>query len=185
MDTRIKPTIRIASALLLATAMLLSFAAAPSVRAADLTAAEQCDREAGSELDLERNRAFPAVATQDIRIGVALSACREAYNQNGDARTRFQLARVLDRAGEKLKSLRILGEAAQNGHALAMVIYGTRLAERGEAEAAFDLYQRAAAAGNVVAAHNLAAADRDAVGTRVDGALAAQWFERARTDQLQ
>ncbi|ASY67556.1 hypothetical protein [Sinorhizobium fredii] len=187
MDTRINPTIRSANAVLLATAMLLSFAAiaAPSAHAGDLTAAEQCDREAGSELDLERNRAFPAVATEDIRIGVALSACREAYNQNGDARTQFQLARVLDRAGEKLKSLQILGEAAQNGHALAMAMYGTRLVERGEAEAAFDLYQRAAAAGNVVAARNLAVAYRDGVGTRADGALAAQWSERAKTSKLQ
>ncbi|TCN36275.1 sel1 repeat family protein [Sinorhizobium americanum] len=165
MDTRIKPTIRVANALLLAAAMLLSVAATPAARAADLTATELCDREAGSELDLERNRAFPAVAADDIRIGVALSACREAYNQNGGARTQFQLARVLDRAGERLKALRILGEAAQNGHALAMAVYGTRLAERGEPEAAFDLYQRAAAAGNTVAAQHLAAAYRDGVGT--------------------
>ncbi|WP_425288617.1 sel1 repeat family protein [Sinorhizobium glycinis] len=175
---------RVASAPLIATAMLLSFAAPPAARAADLTPAEQCDREAGSELDLERNKAFPPVASEDIRIGVALSACREAYNQNGGARTQFQLARVLDRAGEKLKSLRILGEAAQNGHALAMAMYGTRLVERGEAEAAFDLYRRAAAAGNAVAAHNLAAAYRDGVGTDVDGRLAALWFERATTDQV-
>ncbi|APG89803.1 chromosome (plasmid) partitioning protein ParB [Sinorhizobium americanum] len=182
MDTRIKPTIRVATVLSLATAMVLSFTAAPTARAAELTPAEQCDREAGSELDLERNRAFPAVATQDIRIGVALSACREAYNQSGGARTQFQLARVLDRAGERLKSLSILGEAAQNGHALAMAMYGTRLVERGEPKAAFNLYQRAAAAGNAVAAQHLAAAYRDGVGTRVDGTLAEQWFERAKTN---
>ncbi|PDT41925.1 MULTISPECIES: sel1 repeat family protein [Sinorhizobium] len=185
MKTLIKPTIRIASGPLIATAMLLSIAATPAARAAELTAAEQCDREAGSELDLERNRAFPAVATQDIRIGVALSACREAYNQNGGARTQFQLARVLERAGERLKSLRILGEAAQNGHALAMAVYGTRLAERGEPEAAFELYQRAASEGNRAAAQYLAAAYRDGVGTRVDGVLAAQWLERAKTNDLQ
>ncbi len=91
---------------LIAAAVVLPLVAtAPSAaRAGDLTAAEQCDREAGSEFDLERNRAFPAVATEDIRIGVALSACREAYNQNGGARTQFQLARVLNRAGQKLQS---------------------------------------------------------------------------------
>lgn len=118
---------------LLATAVLLPlFATMPSAaRASDLTAAEQCDREAGSEFDLERNRAFPAVATQNIRIGVALSACREAYNQNGGARTQFQLARVLDRAGQKLQSARILAEAAENGHALAMASYADLLAQRG------------------------------------------------------
>ncbi len=118
---------------LLAAAVLLPlFATMPSAaRASDLTAAEQCDREAGSEFDLERNRAFPAVATQNIRIGVALSACREAYNQNGGARTQFQLARVLDKAGQKLQSARILAEAAANGHALAMASYAHLLAERG------------------------------------------------------
>ncbi|MCG5483346.1 MAG: sel1 repeat family protein [Sinorhizobium meliloti] len=118
---------------LLAAAVLLPlFAIMPSAaRASDLTAAEQCDREAGSEFDLERNRAFPAVATQDIRIGVALSACREAYNQNGGARTQFQLARVLDKAGQKLQSARILAEAAANGHVLAMASYAHLLAERG------------------------------------------------------
>lgn len=120
---------------LLAAAVVLPLVAtAPSAaRASDLTATEQCDREAGSEFDLERNRAFPAVATEDIRIGVALSACREAYNQNGGARTQFQLARVLNRAGQKLQSARILAEAAGNGHALAMASYADLLAERGMA----------------------------------------------------
>lgn len=134
MKNRIDPTILIAKAGMLAAAMLLS-AASVSARAGDLSAAEQCDREAGSAFDPERNRAFPAVAAEDIRIGIALSACREAYK--GGARTQFQLARVLDRAGQTLTSRKILAEAARNGHALAMAGYGVLLAERGESEARY------------------------------------------------
>ncbi|WP_234781862.1 sel1 repeat family protein [Sinorhizobium saheli] len=136
MTNRIDSTILIAKAGMLAAAVLLS-AASVSARADDLSAAEQCDREAGSAFDPERNRAFPAVAAEDIRIGIALSACREAYNQNGGARTQFQLARVLDRAGQTLTSQKILAEAARNGHALAMAGYGVLLAERGESEARY------------------------------------------------
>lgn len=64
---------------LIAAAVVLPLVAtAPSAaRAGDLTAAEQCDREAGSEFDLERNKAFPAVATEDIRIGVIASSLRQ------------------------------------------------------------------------------------------------------------
>lgn len=181
MENRIERGVHTGKGLLLAAITFISLAAAtPSpAGATDLTAAEQCDRQAGSEFDLERNRSFPAVATEDIRIGVALSACREAYNQDGGARTQFQLARVLDRAGQKIPSWRILGEAARNGHALAMVNYGALLAADGEGETAFGLYQRAAAMGNILAAYNLGVAYRDGVGTAVDGALAIRWFERA------
>jgi TPR repeat protein len=185
MKNRTGLDIRIAKGVPLAVVALAAFATiAPSARAADLTAAEQCDREAGSEFDHTRNKAFPAVATQDIRIGIALSACREAYNHHGGARIQFQLARVLDKAGQKLQSQRILAEAAKNGHALAMVSYGDVLAERGEKEAAVSLYQRAAAQGNVLAARYLAATPRDEVATNVDDAVATQWLARADTDRL-
>ena len=124
----------IINALLLAVISLLAVAAItlPSARAAELSAADVCDREAGSIFDLQRNQAFPAVATEDIRIGVALSACREAYNQKSGARAEFQLARVLDKAGQKAQSLRILGEAAEHGHALAMTNYAVLLGEQGD-----------------------------------------------------
>lgn len=134
MNKHVKSSLRIGLGYPLAAILLLALAAMASstARAGDLTAAEQCDREAGSESDVERNRNFPAVATKDIRIGVALSACREAYNQNGGGRTQFQLARVLDRAGQKLQSAQILEQAAQNGHASAMVSYADLLAGRGD-----------------------------------------------------
>lgn len=170
------PNMSVASAFVVAAAVFIM--AAPA-RASDLHVSELCDKEAGSELDRERNMSFPPVATEDIRIGIALSACREAYNQQGSPRIQFQLARVLDRAGEKLKSLNILGEAAENGHALAMVTYGIRLAERGDPEAALELYGRAAAAGSSLAAYHLGIAYREGIGTTVNEALAAQWLAEA------
>ena len=171
----------IINALLLAVVSLLAVAAIalPSARAGELSAADVCDREAGSIFDLQRNQAFPAVATEDIRIGVALSACREAYNQKSGARAEFQLARVLDKAGQKAQSLRILREAAEHGHALAMTNYAVLLGEQGDTTAEFALNQKAAAAGNILAAYNLGVSYRDGMGTPVNGKLAIEWFERA------
>nr|WP_083213864.1 MULTISPECIES: tetratricopeptide repeat protein [unclassified Ensifer] len=181
MENRSASGTRIINALFLAMVSLLAVAAIalPSARAAELSAAEICDREAGSIFDLQRNPSFPAVATEDIKIGVALSACREAYNQKGGARTEFQLARVLDKAGQKIQSLRILGEAAQHGHALAMTNYAVLLGEQGDTATEFALNQKAAAAGNVLAAYNLGVSYRDGMGTPVNGKLAIEWFERA------
>ncbi|WP_244514883.1 sel1 repeat family protein [Ensifer sp. LCM 4579] len=178
---RTKPQMPVANACIVAaTAFIVAVAPA---HANDLSVSELCDREAGSEADRERNPAFAPVASEDIRIGIALSACREAYNQQGGPRIQFQLARVLERAGETLKSFGILGEAAENGHTLAMVNYGVRLVERGDPEAALDFYRRAAAAGNSLAAYHLAIAYREGIGTTVDEALAAQWLTAAGRGQ--
>lgn len=181
MENRRTSGTRILNALLLAMVSLLAVAAIalPSARAADLSAAELCDREAGSIFDLQRNMAFPAVATENIKIGVALSACREAYNQKSGARTEFQLARVLDKAGQKIQSQRILGEAAEHGHALAMTNYAVLIGEEGDIATEFALNQKAAAAGNILAAYNLGVSYRDGMGTPVNGKLAIEWFERA------
>ncbi len=110
---------------------------------------------------------------------MALSACREAYNQKSGARAEFQLARVLDKAGQKTQSLRILGEAAEHGHALAMTNYAVLVGEQGYTATEFALNQKAAAAGNVLAAYNLGVSYRDGMGTPVNGKLAIEWFERA------
>ncbi|MDX0739122.1 sel1 repeat family protein [Sinorhizobium medicae] len=184
MNKHVKSSLRIGLGYPLAAILLLALAAMASstARAGDLTAAEQCDREAGSELDVERNRNFPAVATKDIRIGVALSACREAYNQNGGGRTQFQLARVLDRAGQKLQSAQILEQAAQNGHASAMVSYADLLAGRGDLESARRYYQRAAGQGNALAARSLAVALRDTADTSSGDVMAARRFAQVSAD---
>jgi len=177
-DTRIS----VINAILLAAVSLLSIAAiaVPSARAASpMLPAEQCDAEAGSEHDLQRNLSFRPVATEDIRIGIALSACREAYNQGSGPRQTFQLARVLHAAGQQAQAFRMLEKASEGGHAVAMVNYAVMLGERGDPATAFALYQNAAATGNILAAYNLGVAYRDGVGTSADGVLAAQWFERA------
>lgn len=154
---------RIINAFFLAMVSLLAVAAIalPPARAAELSAAEICDREAGSIVDPERNPAFPAVATEDIRIGVALSACREAYNQKSGARTEFQLARVLDKAGQKIQSRRILGEAAAHGHALAGTTYSALTGAQGDAAVAFAPSQTPEAGRSVLAALNTDASYRD------------------------
>ncbi|WP_426240816.1 tetratricopeptide repeat protein [Pararhizobium sp. DWP1-1-3] len=170
------------NAILLTVVSLVSIAAIaiPPARAASaLLPADQCDAEAGSEHDLQRNLAFRPVATEDIRIGIALSACREAYNQGSGPRQTFELARVLHAAGQRGQAMAMLEKAAEGSHAVAMVNYAVMLGERGDRAAEFALYQKAAATGNILAAYNLGVAYRDGIGTSASGALAAQWFERA------
>ncbi|WP_455273091.1 tetratricopeptide repeat protein [Rhizobium herbae] len=169
------------NAILLTVVSLLSIAAIaiPSAHASALLPADQCDAEAGSEHDLQRNMAFRPVATEDIRIGIALSACREAYNQGSGPRQTFELARVLHAAGQRGQAMAMLEKAAEGNHAVAMVNYAVMLGERGDHAAEFALYQKAAATGNILAAYNLGVAYRDGIGTSANGELAAQWFERA------
>ncbi|MDQ0318799.1 TPR repeat protein [Pararhizobium capsulatum DSM 1112] len=176
-----KKHISLINALLLGLVSALSLAAitVPSARAAAMLPAEQCDAEAGSEYDLQRNFSFRPVATEDIRIGVALSACREAYKQGAEPRQTFQLARVLYKAGQRSQAMAMLKAASEEGHAIAMVNYGVMLDENGNHEAAFTLFEKAAATGNILAAYNLGVAYRDGVGTKVDAPMAIQWFERA------
>ncbi|WP_426124059.1 tetratricopeptide repeat protein [Pararhizobium sp. PWRC1-1] len=170
------------NALLLTVVSLLSVAAIaiPPARAASaLLPADQCDAEAGSEHDLQRNLAFRPVANEDIRIGIALSACREAYNQGSGPRQTFELARVLHAAGQRGQAIAMLEKAVEGNHAAAMVTYAVMIGERGDHATEFALYQKAAAAGNILAAYNLGVAYRDGIGTLADGERAAQWFERA------
>ena len=119
------------------------------------------------------------MATEDIRIGIALSACREACNQGSGPRQTFELARVLHAAGQRGQAMAMLEKAAEGDHAIAMVNYAVLIGERGDHAAEFALYQKAAAAGNILAAYNLGVAYRDGIGTSANGELAAQWFERA------
>ncbi|URK88711.1 sel1 repeat family protein [Rhizobium sp. RCAM05350] len=169
------------NAILLTAVSLLSIAAIaiPSAHASALLPADQCDAEAGSEHDLQRNLAFRPVATEDIRIGIALSACREAYNQGSGPRQTFELALVLHAAGQRGQAMAMLEKAAEGNHAVAMVNYAVLIGERGDHAAEFALYQKAAATGNILAAYNLGVAYHDGIGTSANGELAAQWFERA------
>jgi len=179
MNRTIKGTVAIGAILFAAAALLSAAGTSSRALASENLPADRCDAEAGSEHDLQRNFSFRPVASEDIRIGVALSFCREAHNNGGGARQTFQLARVLHEAGQRPQAMAMLKQAAEEGHALAMVNYGVELAEKGEHEEGFALYQKAAATGNILAAFNLGVAYRDGVGTPVNGGLAAQWFERA------
>ncbi len=162
------------------TALALLASSLPSLASdTSLSPAARCDRAAGSVYDTTRNTAFDPVETEEIVIGVALSACREAYRHERSPRITFQLARALHRAGDTGKAMVLLEEAAQAGHALAMVNYGVLISERGHASEAVRLYRTAAEAGNVLALYNLGVAYRDGAGVSADGAEARRWFERA------
>lgn len=139
----------------------------------------QCDRSAGSQYDSTRNKAFAPVALADIKIGAALSACREAYNAGGGARMAFQLARALERAGQDLDAMKLYAEAAALGHTVAMVNYGAMLGKRGDPAAEFSHYKKAAEMGDTLGAYNLGVAYRDGIGTEINGAEAARWFDKA------
>ncbi|MCF3639141.1 sel1 repeat family protein [Rhizobium sp. TRM95111] len=147
--------------------------------ATDLSIEAQCDAAAGSRYDATRNAAFAPVEADDIKLGVALSACREAYNSGGGARMAFQLGRGLQKAGQDLEALKLYGEAAKLGHTTAMANYGGMLGARGDQVSEFGLYRKAAEAGDLLGAYNLGVAYRDGIGTAVDGAEAMKWFEKA------
>ena len=147
--------------------------------AAASTIEAQCDAAAGSQYDMTRNTAFAPVAREDIRIGTALSACREAYNAGGGARMAFQLGRALERAGQDLDAMKLYAEAAALGHTVAMVNYGAMLGKRGDPVAEFNHYKKAAELGDVLGAYNLAVAYRDGIGTEVNGVEAIRWFDKA------
>jgi TPR repeat protein len=138
-----------------------------------------CDAAAGSRYDMTRDTAVAPVALEDIAIGLALSACREAYNAGGGARMAFQLGRALERAGQELDAMKFYAEAAALGHTVAMVNYGAMLGKRGDAGSEFGFYKKAAELGDMLGAYNLGVAYRDGIGTAVDGAEAARWFDRA------
>jgi TPR repeat protein len=157
-------------------------AAAGSAKANSLSIEGQCDAAAASRYDTTRNMALAPVASDDIEIGRALSACREAYNAGGGARMAFQLARALEKAGQDLEALKLYAEAAQLGHTVAMVNYGGLLGKRGDTVSEFGLYKKAAEMGDLLGAYNLGVAYRDGIGTEVNGAEAARWFEKAAAE---
>ena len=142
----------------------------------------QCDAAAGSRHDRTRNPDFAPVEIENIKLGIALSACREAFNAGNGARMAFQLARTLEKAGQDLEALKLYQEAVKRGHTLAMVNYGAMLGDRGDATSEFGFYKKAAEASDPLGAYNLAVAYRDGIGTEIDGAEAARWFEKAAAD---
>ncbi|QRM54075.1 SEL1-like repeat protein [Sinorhizobium sp. BG8] len=161
----------------------MTFASAAAIAggatAGDLSIEAQCDASTGSALDAARNTAFAPVEFKDIKLGIALSSCREAYKARGGARIAFQLARALDRAGQPLPAMKLYEEASGAGHLAAMVEYARLVGERGDRRAEIALYTKAAEAGSPLAAHRLGVAYRDGIGTPADQDKAALWFTKA------
>lgn len=153
-------------------------AAAPA-SANGLSIEDQCDAAAASRHDRARNPAFPPVADGRIKLGVALSACREAYNAGGGARFAFQLARALEQGGQVLAAQELYREAAEGGHTVAMVRYGQLLQKGGDPAAAHTLYRQAAEAGDRLGAYALGMSYRDGIGTAADAGKAAEWLNAA------
>lgn len=156
-----------------------ALAAAAPAQALSLSVEAQCDAAAASRHDRTRNTAFAPVDDGQIKLGIALSACREAYNAGGDVRVAFQLARALEQGGQMIPAQALYREAAARGHTAAMVRYGRLLQARGADAEAFGLYRRAADAGDRLGAYALGMAYRDGIGTTADAGRAAQWLDRA------
>lgn len=139
----------------------------------------QCDAAAGSRDDRTRNTGFAPVENGGIKLGIALSACREAYNAGGNPRIAFQLARALEQGGQLLAAQGLYREAALQGHSAAMVRLGRILQEKGDPGGAFALYRRAAEDGDPGGAYALGLAYRDGIGTPADARRAARWLDTA------
>lgn len=153
--------------------------AATPAGASGLAIEDQCDAAAASRHDRARNPAFPPVEDGKIQLGVALSACREAYNAGGGARVAFQLARALEQGGQALAAQELYREAAEGGHTVAMVRYGQLLQKGGDPAAAHALYRQAAEAGDRLGAYALGMSYRDGIGTVADAGKATEWLNAA------
>lgn len=165
-------------------AMALFFTCAvlmPQAKAggSSLSIEAQCDAAAGSRDDRTRNTDLAPVEDGGIKLGMALSACREAYKAGGKPRIAFQLARALEQGDQLLAAQGLYREAATQGHTAAMVRLGLMLQEKGDPGAAFALYRRAAEAGDPGGAYALGLAYRDGIGAPADARKAALWFDTA------
>lgn len=165
-------------AFFIATTLIATVPAGPA-GASGLSIEDQCDAAAASRHDGTRNPAFPPIEDGQITLGVALSACREAYNSGGGARFAFQLARALEQGGQGLAAENLYREAAEGGHTVAMVRYGQLLQRKGDLAAAHALYRQSAEAGDRLGAYALGMSYRDGIGTASDAGKAAVWLDAA------
>ncbi|OQP84945.1 hypothetical protein BTR14_17760 [Rhizobium rhizosphaerae] len=109
------------------------------------SSAEACDASAGDPRDLDRNPSFAPVTLGEIRIGEALSACREAYRERSGPRQTYQLARALYRSGAPGRALSMLREAASGGHRLSAQLLAAAKDDIAEIDTAFSDPLRTAA----------------------------------------
>ncbi|OLP58338.1 hypothetical protein BJF93_06975 [Xaviernesmea oryzae] len=152
------------SRLLMATSGLIMLGLglpAQASHATHTTASEACDAKAGDPRDLDRNPAFSPVNLGSIKIGEALSACREAYRERSGARQTYQLARALYRSGAPARALAMLREAASGGHRLSAQLLATAKDDIAQIDSVFEEPLRTAAV-----AAPLLSGDKDQDSTR-------------------
>jgi TIR domain/Sel1 repeat len=143
-----------------------------------------CDWLAAVSTDAQRPKSVPGVNFEQINIGSAVVACREAVNKYPDvARFSFQLGRILDANNDYLEARKQYEMAVKLGSAAALNNIGG-LYERGSgvpqdyAEAR-RWYEKAAAAGDPAALNNIGRLYNDGSGVPQDYAEARRWYEKA------
>jgi hypothetical protein len=143
-----------------------------------------CDRLAAVSTDPQRPKSVPGVNFEQINIGSAVVACREAVSKYPDvARFSFQLGRILDANKDYLEARKQYEMAAKFGSTTALNNIGG-LYERGSgvpqdyAEAR-RWYEKAAAAGDPAAMNNIGMLYNDGSGVPHDYAEARRWYEKA------
>ena len=147
--------------------------------------ATECDRLAASAAD--PNRVSDGVEFDDIDVGRATPACQRVVESFPRVpRLIFQLARVLDKAGQYDGALRAYREAADLGHPVAMNNLG-HLFEQGNGveqdyAKAREWYAKAVAEGNPAAMGNLGRLYDSGEGGTQDYAKARELYEQAARD---
>jgi hypothetical protein len=143
-----------------------------------------CDRLAAVSTDPQRPKSVPGVNFEQINIGSAVVACREAVSKYPDvARFSFQLGRILDANKDYLEARKQYEMAAKFGSTTALNNIGG-LYERGSgvpqdyAEAR-RWYEKAAAAGDPAAMNNIGMLYNGGSGVPQDYAEAWRWYEKA------
>lgn len=90
-------------------------------------AVTECDRLASHPED--PNRVAPGVERKDIDLPVATAACERAVaGDPGNARTRYQLARLLFYGNQHAEAVAEMKRAADAGHPQAQFVFGTFVA---------------------------------------------------------
>ena len=143
-----------------------------------------CDRLAAVSTDPQRPKGVPGVNFEQINIGSAAVACREAVSKYPDvARFSFQLGRILDANKDYLGARKQYEMAAKLGSTTAVNNIGG-LYERGSgvpqdyAEAR-RWYEKAAAAGDPAAMNNIGMLYNGGSGVPQDYAEARRWYQKA------
>jgi uncharacterized protein len=145
---------------------------------------KECDRLAASPFDTTRPAGIAGVDFDQISTAQAVPACRAAVAiRSNDPRIAYQLARVLQKAGNVDEAARWYRTAADAGYAAGMANLGN-MYENGKGVAkdeaeAVRWFRKAADAGNAVGMQNVGVMYRDGRGVAKDEAEAVRWYRKA------